>query len=138
MKSLRERFNKSVWNSRVAIARWIDGSSDLSQAPDADDPLVDVLHHALGIRTGKIRVSDAYLICGLEAGKVNQDQIVRFGRAIRALGWARGRRRRNGVLEYVYVKGDAKEREVALSVEYDPHMRSVRIEIDTNHQTSAN
>lgn len=97
-----------------------------------DDPLVDVLHRALGNRTGKLRISDAYLICGIEAGKANQDQIARFGRAIRELGWERQRRRFDGSLQYAYVKGSDKEREVELVVEYDPHMRSVRIEIDKN------
>jgi hypothetical protein len=95
-----------------------------------DDPLVDVLYRALGNRTGKLRVSDAYLICGIEAGKANQDQIDRFGRAIRELGWERKRRRFDGKLDYAYVKGTEDEREVELIVEYDPHMRSVRIEID--------
>ena len=97
-----------------------------------DDPLVDVLYRALGNRTGKLRVSDAYLICGIEAGKANQDQIERFGRAIRELGWERKRRRFDGSLEYAFVKGTDKEREVELVVEYDPHMRSVRIEVDKN------
>lgn len=95
-----------------------------------DDPMVDVLYRALGNRTGKLRVSDAFLICGLEAGKVNQDQIERFGRAIRELGWERKRRRYDGKLDYAYVKGTDVEREVDLLVEYDPHMRSVRIEVD--------
>jgi hypothetical protein len=102
-----------------------------------DDPLVDILHRALGSRTGKLRVSDAYLICGIEPGKASQDQIFRFGRAIRELGWERKRRRFDGALEYAYVKGNATEREVGLLVEYDPHMRSVRIEIDKNEQPSA-
>jgi hypothetical protein len=102
-----------------------------------DDPLVDVLHRALGSRTGKLKVSDAYLICGIEPGKVNQDQIARFGRAIRELGWERQRRRFDGSLQYAYVKGTATEREVDLVVEYDPHMRSVRIEIDKTGQTPA-
>lgn len=95
-----------------------------------DDPLDDVLHRALGNRTGKLRVSDAYLICGIEPGKANQDQMARFGRAIRALGWERQRRRFDGTLLYAYVRGTAAEREVELVVEYDPQMRSVRIEID--------
>ncbi len=102
-----------------------------------DDPLIDMLHKALGSRTGKLRVSDAYIICGIEPGKANQDQISRFGRAIRELGWERQRRRFDGSLEYAYVKGTATERQVELVVEYDPHMRSVRIEVDKNVQTPA-
>ena len=101
-----------------------------------DDPIIDVLHRALGARTGKLRVSDAYLICGIEPGKANQDQITRFGRAIRELGWERQRRRFDGTLQYAYVKGTSTEREVELIVEYDAHMRSVRIEIDKSVQTT--
>ena len=93
-----------------------------------DDPLIDVLHGVLGNRTGKLRVSDAYLICGIEAGKVNQDQIERFGRAIRELGWEYLCCYFNGSLQHVYVRGTAAERAVPLAVEYDPHMRTVRIE----------
>jgi hypothetical protein len=103
-----------------------------------DDPLVDVLHRALANRTGKLRVSDAYLICGIEPGKVNQDQISRFGRAIRELGWERQRRRFDGSLQYAYVKGTAAEREIELIVEYDPYLRSVRIEIDKGVPPPAN
>jgi len=95
-----------------------------------DDPLADLLHRALGNRTGKLRVADAFLICGIEPGKANQDQIHRFGRAIRELGWERQRRRFGGDLEYAYVKGTPTERAVELIVEYDPHMRSVKIEVD--------
>jgi predicted P-loop ATPase len=102
-----------------------------------DDPIIDVLHRALGTRTGKLRVSDAYLICGIEPGKANQDQITRFGRAIRELGWERQRRRFDGSLQYAYVKGTTTEREVELIVEYDAHMRSVRIEVDKSSQVPA-
>jgi hypothetical protein len=98
-----------------------------------DDPLIDVLYRALGNRTGKLRVSDAFTICGMEAGKVTQDQIERFGRAIRELGWERRRRRfEDGKLEYAYLKGTETEREIELVVEYDPHMRNVRIDAASN------
>ncbi len=115
------------------LARRLDPDADLhkvsrSMATSPDDPLVDMLYRALGNRTGKLRVSDAFLICGLEAGKVSQDQIVRFGHAIRELGWERMRRRFDGVVEYAYVKGTPTERTMELSVDYDPHMRSVRIQ----------
>ena len=118
---------------RRALRRTIrEAATDQELRLAGDDPLVDVLHRALANRTGKLRVSDAYLICGIEPGKVNQDQISRFGRAIRELGWERQRLRVDGALQYAYVKGTAAEREVELVVEYDPHLRSVRIEIDKN------
>jgi hypothetical protein len=103
-----------------------------------DDPLVDILHRALGNRTGKLKVSDAYLIAGIEGGKASQDQIFRFGRAIRELGWERKRRRFDGKLDYAYVKGTDTEREVELIVEYDPHLRSVRIEVDKTERAAPN
>ena len=81
-----------------------------------DDSLIDMLHHHLVNRTGKLRVSDAYIICGIEPGKVNQDQISRFGRAIRELGWERQRCRFGCTLQYAYVKGTAAEREVEVVV----------------------
>lgn len=115
---------------RLNPSLYAEAAAEQEARQRGDDPLVDVLHRALGNKTGKLRVSDAYLICGIEAGKVNQDLIERFGRAIRELGWERGRRRFNGLLQYVYVKGNLVERDVDLLVEYDPHMRQVRIEVD--------
>jgi hypothetical protein len=104
-----------------------------------DDPLIDVLYRALGNRTGKLRVSDAYTICGMEAGRVTQDQIERFGRAIRELGWERRRRRfEDGKLEYAYLKGTEKEREIELVVEYDPHMHTVRIDVMNGRPPASN
>ena len=138
-KTASEILGALVREGRARITRRLDRFTAhlRPEANHVDDPLVDILSRSLGSRTGKLRVSDAFLICGLEAGKVNQDQIARFARAIRELGWERARRRRNGVLEYAYVKGTAAEREVELIVEYDPHMRSVRIEINRGDQTPA-
>jgi len=93
----------------------------------SDDPLIDMLHHTLAGRTGELRISDAYLICGIEPGKVNQDQISRFGKAIRELGWERSRPRLDRPPQYTYVKGTASEQKVKLIVEYDPHLRRVCI-----------
>lgn len=93
-----------------------------------DDPLVDTLHQALANRTGKLRISDAYLICDIEPGKATLEQISRFSRAIRELGWERQRRRFNGTLQYAYARGTAVEREVELVVHHDPDSRTVRIE----------
>ena len=122
-----ERLGESI---RLDPRLYADAAVEQEARLRGDDPLADVLYRALGNRTGKLRVSDAFLICGIEAGKANQDQIERFGRAIRELGWERKRRRFDGALEYAYVKGSATEREVELVVEYDPNMRSVRIEVD--------
>jgi hypothetical protein len=142
-KSVTDYLTAIVWDGKDRIARWLyacairldpglHAEAFKPQDPSLhdDDPIVDVLHRALGSRTGKLRVSDAYLICGIEPGKANQDQISRFGRAIRELGWERQRCHFDGALQYAYVKGTTEQRKVELVVEYDPHMRSVRIEID--------
>jgi predicted P-loop ATPase len=92
-----------------------------------EDPLVDALHRNLGTWTGKIRISDAYLVAGIEAGKATQDQMNRFGQAIRELGWERERRRMGGERGYAYVRGEAGERERELTVEFDPLSRTVKI-----------
>src|SRR4029077_13831086 len=102
-----------------------NGAPPQEEALYADDPLFDVLHQALANRTGKLRVSDAYLICGIEAAKARTDQILRFRHAIRTLGWRRQSQYLNGSRQYVYVRGTEAERQVALVVEYDPHLRSV-------------
>lgn len=122
-----------------AIARWAVEQTVAAEQEDClrgDDSISDGLRRGLRNRTGKLRVSDAYLIGGIEAGKANQDQVARFGLAIRELGWERQRRYFDGVLSYVYVKGNEAEREVELVVEYDPHMRRVRIEVDKAQQTA--
>ena len=126
-----------------ALYRTIKGAGVEQETRLADDdPIIAVLHRALANRTGRLHVSDAYLICGIEPSKVNQDQISRFGRAIRELGWERQRRRfdgsLHGPLQYAYVRGTPTEREVQLVVEYDPYLRSVRIEVDKNVQPPTN
>jgi predicted P-loop ATPase len=132
--SVAEAVGESI---RLDPRLYVDAAIEQEARQRGDDPLVDVLHRWLGNRTGKLRVSDAYLICGIEAGKVNQDQIERFGRAIRELGWERQRRRFDGSLQYAYVKGSPEQREVELIVEYDSQMRSVRIEVSKTVQPPA-
>ncbi|HTR54985.1 MAG TPA: virulence-associated E family protein [Kofleriaceae bacterium] len=127
-----ERLGESI---RLDPVLYADAAVEQEARLRGDDPLIDLLHRTLGNRTGKLRVSDAFLICGIEAGKANQDQMERVGRAIRDLGWERKQRRFGGPLEYAYVKGTAAEREVELIVEFDPQMRSVRIEVDKSTST---
>lgn len=86
-----------------------------SGEPD-DDPIANALHRVLANRTGKLHVSDAYRICGIEPGKINQDQIDRFCRAISKLGWELQRQRFKDALQYIYVRGTVAEREVALII----------------------
>jgi len=92
-----------------------------------DDPLVDALYRNLGNITGKLRIADAYVVAGIEPGKATQDQMSRFGQAIRELGWERERRRFAGERCYAYVRGEVGEREVELYVEQDSLTRGVKI-----------
>lgn len=129
-----------VWCKVQALCRLVqalllqrDSSPEQPMEILKEDPLLDVLHGALAGRTGKLRVSEALLICGIEPGKSSGEQIVRFGRAMRALGWERQRQPdKHGSFQYVYVKGSLAEREVPLVVSYDAHhMRSARIDVGT-------
>jgi predicted P-loop ATPase len=92
-----------------------------------EDPLVDALCRSLGNVTGKLRIADAYLAAGIEPGKATQDQMLRFGQAIRELGWERARRRIAGERCYAYVRGSETEREVELWVEVDHLTKAVKI-----------
>ena len=97
-----------------------------------DDPLVDALNRNLGTWTGKLRIADAYLIAGIEPGKATQDQMTRFGQAIRELGWERERRRFAGERCYAYVRGTDDQREIELHVELDPLTRVIKISSANN------
>jgi len=110
------------------VAKWPRNRPSICQKTRMQDlcKYTEALVHVLGNRTGTLRVSDAFLICGIEHGEATQEQMTSFGRAIRELGWKRKRCRYNGTLEYAYVKGDASEREVKLVVDYDAHIRSIR------------
>lgn len=92
-----------------------------------EDPLVDALSRSLGNITGKIRIADAYIAAGIEPGKATQDQMFRFGQAIRELGWERARRRIAGERCYAYVRGTEAERETELWVEVDQLTKAVKI-----------
>jgi len=99
------------------------------KAMPKDLKLTDVVQRVLGDHTGRLRVADAFLLCGIDPGKATQDQIQQVGRALRELGWERQRRNFEGVRTYVYVKGTRQQREDELVVEYD---HSVRVEHATN------
>ena len=102
-----------------------------------EDPLVDALSRSLGNVTGKLRIADAYLAAGIEPGKATQDQMLRFGQAIRELGWERARRRIAGERCYAYVRGNEAQRDVELWVEVDPLTKAVKITPTHNGQPPA-
>jgi hypothetical protein len=94
-----------------------------------DGKLIDALRRSLGDHAGRLRVADAFLLCGIDPGKATQDQIQQVGRTLRELGWERQRRSFDGVRTYAYVKGTRQQREEELVVEYD---HSIHVEHTTN------
>ena len=85
-------------------------------ALDLDDLEVTArLRNALGEVHGKLRVTDAITLAGFDRPSFYRKRLV--SRAMRELGWDRGRLRFNGTLLYAYARGSHLEREVILDVE---------------------
>ena len=84
---------------------------------DLDDFLTATarLCGALGEIHGKLRVTDAISLAGYDGPSFHRTRLV--ARAMRELGWDRGRLYFNGVLLYAYARGSFLEREVILDVE---------------------
>ena len=81
----------------------------------AFEVVLERLRTALGEKRGKLRASDALAIAGFDSPSYHRKQLV--ARALRDLGWERGRFRFNGGLLYAYARGTQLEREVMLDVE---------------------
>jgi len=85
---------------------------------DQDPDLARVtsrLQVALGDALGKLRVTDAVLLAGFTRPSYRRGLLV--ARALRGLGWKRGRYRFDGELAYAYARGTPLERETVLAVE---------------------
>ena len=82
---------------------------------DAFDLVMQRLRAALDGASGKLRASDALALAGFNSPSYHRKQLV--ARALRDLGWERGRFRFNGSLLYAYARGTQLEREVMLNVE---------------------
>ena len=79
--------------------------------------VVERLRAALDNASGKLRASDALALAGFKSPSYQRQQLV--ARALRQMGWERGRYRFNGTLLYAYARGNQLEREVMLDVERD-------------------
>ena len=82
---------------------------------DAFAAVLDRLHRALGDARGKLLAFDALALAGFVSPSYGKQQLV--ARALRDLGWERGRYRFHGGLLYAYARGTQLEREVMLDVE---------------------
>ena len=90
------------------------------RAPDLGDAadfleVLSRLRRALGDARGKIRVTDANVLAGLGTKSHYRSRLI--ARALRHLGWQRGRFRFAGALAYAYAKGTRLQRETILDVE---------------------
>jgi len=97
------------------------------QAREIEDPMEAQVGLVLGPFTGKLRTVDAWRLLGIEPAKASQDQISRFGAAMRKHGWERKQRRFGGPPTYAYVRGTQAQREVELCVEIDDITRQYKI-----------
>lgn len=82
---------------------------------NAFEVVKEKLRASLGDARGKLRAVDALALAGFESPSYHRNQLV--ARALRELGWKRGRFRFNGGLLYAYARGTQLEREVMLDVE---------------------
>lgn len=85
---------------------------------DRDEDLTRVikqLRAAIGNVNGKLRAADALTLAGFPSPSYHRRLVV--SRALRELGFERGRYRVNGSMLYAYARGTNLEREAMLVVE---------------------
>ncbi|MGH9886444.1 MAG: virulence-associated E family protein, partial [bacterium] len=92
-------------------------AGEVQEERRAEDAMEVLIGQAFGELTGKIRTSEAWRILGIEGRVLTQDEMTRFGAAMRRLGWQRAQKRDGGDLAWHYVKGDIQERLRRLRVE---------------------
>lgn len=95
----------------------------MSLADDEKDLAVVTsrLGAALSDARGKLRAQDALRLAGFER-RTNLRALV-VARAMRDLGWDRGRYRFDGRIEYAFARGTSLDREVVLDVDrVDDHL----------------
>lgn len=85
----------------------------------AEDSIEILLADAFDGITGKIAITEAWKILGIDNRPLTTDETARFGAAMRRLGWERVQRRLDGDRCYVYVRGSEVEREKHLVVSID-------------------
>ena len=83
--------------------------------PKDFEAVLNRLQIALHDVFGKLRSADALALAGFSRPSYYRTQLV--ARALRELGWERGRFRFNGGMLYAYARGSQLEREALLDVE---------------------
>ena len=106
MRAVEEEDDAAV---DVAAGRQLD-SSDATAFLE----VLTRLRQALGDARGKIRVAAVHQLAGL--GRPTDYRSRLIARALRHLGWERGRYRFDGAIAYAYAKGTRLQRETILEV----------------------
>jgi predicted P-loop ATPase len=92
-------------------------ASDEQEERTTVDAIDLIVGEAFGDYVGKMRVSDAWLVLGIKDRPLTDQEMTRFGIAMRRTGWSRGRVRGNdGKLTYVYRRGNEGETERWITV----------------------
>ena len=104
----RQSLGESI---RMDAALWSAAQVEQTER-QARDPYFDALETALAeIPNGRLTVRDAWALVGVDPGRATQDDNVRLGEAMRALGWRRDKLRfGDGNPRRCYARGDASAR----------------------------
>jgi predicted P-loop ATPase len=94
-----------------------EAAGDAQEQRRTEDPFEIIVHRAFGELTGRIRIEDAWKVLGIQGRVISQDEMTRFGTAMRMQGWERKRGRNNGEMTYVYFKGQKDETRRWLTVQ---------------------
>jgi predicted P-loop ATPase len=111
--SAREAAGVSI---RLDPSLWDAAATEQSERT-VDDPWRDLLEEVLGDLKGKVVNSDAWKIVNVMEAHRTQDQNLRLGQAMKALGFERKPLRIDGKVTKVYVRGNNIERERRIFVE---------------------
>jgi hypothetical protein len=87
------------------------------------DPWEEIISEHLDNREGKITVEDAWRMVGVGDANRTQEQNRRLGDAMKKAGWSHGRRRRDGRLRYIYMKGNSDRWLCVTRVQHDLYVR---------------
>lgn len=94
-----------------------EAAGDAQEQRRTEDPFEIIVQRAFGDLTGRIRIEEAWKVLGIQGRVITQDEMTRFGTAMRMQGWERKRGRNNGELNYVYFKGSKDETRRWLTVQ---------------------
>jgi hypothetical protein len=87
------------------------------EARRGEDAMEIAVGEAFGDLTGRVKISDAWAVLGITGRTLTQDEMTRFGAAMRKHGWERERVMEDGTRNYFYAKGTDVERSSTVRVD---------------------